>query len=480
MVCSNNPDNIFSVSAPAGIAMHKLVAEDASAVHGQPVGKAIEQARAKGGMRGCVYLLKPSVDAFNKAIEMITVKHKEVTLSSLKDTGNPLERAKSSVYAVLNQTEEDDQEDGKDEAPEEEQVTKDDGNQPDKVKEEEKLGTQQQGEKEDNNKKDIVKKKGQYQYGEKKQCALMGADELLFLNLFKSEWHYLHPRFGHTSWKKDEVGNNLSIFVHFPPPDHPWARVKDWPDYVSWDTPALDLMKNKQVARDYLVKHAPLLVAKEKGEPLKLETPHAHPHPHPAQHHSHQQHKKPQAKKPGQHQGQQQNKKTQPEKKDNKDAAPASATGKREPMKPIVDVKIVPTGSKGWGKPAAGGQTPENTSAPKSGTANAVTASGAPKQEAKAQDKQSAKPNQPTTSTSAPSSGSGPATSVSSTPSTAPVVNAWGSRGWGKPTGSTSASSGSSDKESPAASSTDDAKFPRLGGKKQDKKKESTTTPAQQ
>ncbi len=259
MYCVKNPDNVFTLPAPSGICTTKLNPEEAQALQGTQLGsKGYDAVRSKQGVRGCIYLLEPSKATYDKAISLITAKVKgpATTVKDPRQESSGFADAKSSVYAVLGAGDDDEEVD----SAEAEAKAKIDA-------EAEKASAAP--ETTDNAADDdgfdrIV----HYQYGDKK--AQMGPDELLFLNLFMGNWHYLHPRYGHTSWKPEEAGPQGSIFLHFSPPDHPWSRQKDWPDYAPWDATALSLIKAKPETRGTMLHHVAVLAAKEKGEPVGL------------------------------------------------------------------------------------------------------------------------------------------------------------------------------------------------------------------
>lgn len=271
IICVSNPDNIFNVNGPAGIFTSLLRPSDA-AMHGQIVTpKIFTQAYRDNGIRGCTYVLKPSTNDFERAINMITVKPKVIQYVPKNEGIASLLGKNDSAFALLGDEDEEEEESAAPvkAAPAPARPTE----VAPECYDEEALKAFE----------DMVVKYPftvyksaaaplGFAYGDKGK-SLMGPDEMLIADMYKSSWRHIHARYGHPSWRKNEASPQGSVFMHYTT-DCPWTRTQDWPDYEAWDAVAMNLMKTSSSMRDFLVKYVPALVEKEaRGSPAAINPP---------------------------------------------------------------------------------------------------------------------------------------------------------------------------------------------------------------
>jgi hypothetical protein len=76
-------------------------------------------------------------------------------------------------------------------------------------------------------------------YGDKNRR--IAPDELYMTKFYKNDWHHLHKRYGHNSWKIEELTDEVPVFAHFVTAK-PWNSIKKWPDFKIWDEMAKDMI----------------------------------------------------------------------------------------------------------------------------------------------------------------------------------------------------------------------------------------------
>lgn len=273
LYCAKNPDSIFALQAPAAICAH-FTLEQAEEVKGQLYGrKGIDLAKQRFGIRGSCILLTPSAEDYERAMDMITHKPKQVpTIKQVQQTATGAVTKARSKFSLFQDG--DDDEDAPEKNINESQraaieAKSQDINILSGVLDTTNVLNSATVTEADLNSMATVRT---YSYGDPK--AQMGPDEYLFLNLYRDTLTYLHPRYSHSSWK-NEAGPYGSVFLHFQS-ELPWNRTQDWDDYANWDKAALELIASENMGnvRTYLLDRVPILAAKERGETIKFSTPH--------------------------------------------------------------------------------------------------------------------------------------------------------------------------------------------------------------
>jgi lipopolysaccharide biosynthesis glycosyltransferase len=276
-ICSNNPDAIFQVQAPAAIC---TAIKNNNAAHGKPVDpKIVEKAYKENGMPGNVYLFKPSKVDWERVVKGLTIKVKIATLNIVKTAGGAIKsKAGGSTFAGFGDDDDDDDDEEREE-------------QTQQAPREDLVKTTRYLTKEDIEMArfddDKVEKKIEFPFDImeldsapmgfgcelRKVKTAMNPDEAFISDLFAKSWKHLHPIYGTKSWKAltPSKNNPEPVFLHFT--QKAWAvdetQRSKWEDLVFYDFAAIDLynkFKNDAEMVTFIKANFPVLDEKIKQQ----------------------------------------------------------------------------------------------------------------------------------------------------------------------------------------------------------------------